>query len=385
MNLVISVDHALLDPFFQSLIVEHGFETLPVAKNETHRTKRDDLLIVGYSSGRIVANQLNAQSVFLKVLRKMKPPSDRPLVIGSDEAGKGEWLGPMTVAAVAMNDSLSLEFQSFGVMDSKALSTDRVRELANVIRDRALAYYEVLITPQKFNTLVIDLATEDKTLNELLAWGHSKAIERVFEGLASSSVELEELRLIIDEFDRFATERRLQRIIHRTNIEVIQSPSAERYTAVAAASILARDARESWIDRKSGLMALNLRDLDPISAANRGDFYQIAKATFLSSLATPEVLLDSAKFALESGQWKSSALAAWLALETLMKNDRSKESGQDRLERFGEKYSLGGMLVRDLKKAASMRNQIAHDRKDATEEEARWIVDKVEEALRTTK
>jgi len=53
--------------------------------------------------------------------------------IGSDEAGKGEWLGPLIVAAVALSRQQRSYLVTQGVMDSKELRLDVIVELAFLI------------------------------------------------------------------------------------------------------------------------------------------------------------------------------------------------------------------------------------------------------------
>jgi len=55
-------------------------------------------------------------------------------LIGSDEAGKGEWLGPMTIAAVALTPQQSLYLVTQGVMDSKKLRLETILQLAGIIK-----------------------------------------------------------------------------------------------------------------------------------------------------------------------------------------------------------------------------------------------------------
>ena len=52
--------------------------------------------------------------------------------VGSDETGKGEWLGPLTIAAVALSEQQSLYLVTQGVMDSKKLRLETILELAKI-------------------------------------------------------------------------------------------------------------------------------------------------------------------------------------------------------------------------------------------------------------
>lgn len=225
---------------------------------EVFRVKHDDCLIIGYTTGKVVANKETARTLFSELLPKISMETTKVTVIGSDEAGKGEWLGPIVVAAVAVEPEQSYELQAQGVMDSKELSLPRIRKLASFIRDHHYLRKHVIITPRRFNELFDELKDENRTLNDLLAWGHSTAIGNLLKSVPESD---EKIRVVIDEFDRIKTEKRLQRVLNQSEVEVIQRPRAEENIAVAAASIIARDLREDYIDLLCKRLQRDLRTL----------------------------------------------------------------------------------------------------------------------------
>jgi len=65
-------------------------------------------------------------------------------------------------------------------------------------------------------------------------------------------------------------------------LDIEQKFKAEREIAVAAASILARAAREHWIDRASRRLNLNLRKLTALNALSNENAERFAKISFLS-------------------------------------------------------------------------------------------------------
>ena len=205
---------------------------------------------------------------------------DSGITIGSDEAGKGEWLGPMTVSAVALTPRQSVYLRQKGVVDSKLLRLDRISELAPTIVENCVASYTVVITPRRFNELLKEIRDEGKTLNDLLAWGHATAIARVLDNPSLASRQ-SPVRVLIDEFDRIKTERRLSRLLATKNIIVEQRPTAEEETPVAAASILARSAREEWIDRESKRLNTDLRSLSAVKVLSLTEAESVAKLSYL--------------------------------------------------------------------------------------------------------
>ncbi|MEO3993285.1 MAG: hypothetical protein QN229_03110 [Desulfurococcaceae archaeon TW002] len=202
------------------------------------------------------------------------------VIVGSDEAGKGEWLGPLTVAAVALTPEQSSYLVTQGVMDSKELKIDRIMELSGIIRKECLSYHVIAITPRKFNMLLREVKKEGKSLNDILAWGHAKAIYEVYRELQNKKI-LGRVKLVIDEFDKLKTEERLGRVLKLANFDIEQRPHAEEETAVAAASILARATREFWIDDASKRLHLDLRKLSASEALTLRDAEYFAKISFL--------------------------------------------------------------------------------------------------------
>lgn len=154
--------------------------------------------------------------------------------IGTDESGKGDYFGPMVIAGVFVNESIKAKLEASGIKDSKLLSDKRCRELAAEIRIACNGkFIEVEIPPERYNELYDQFKKEGKNLNHLLAWGHARAMESLLEKLPCSHA-------VADQFgnERFILSKLMEK---GKKLQLIQTPKAERYIAVAAASILARD------------------------------------------------------------------------------------------------------------------------------------------------
>ena len=205
------------------------------------------------------------------------------IIIGSDEVGKGEWLGPMTVAAVALTEEQTRYLMAQGVMDSKELKIERILELANIIKSNSTAFYIVTISPRRFNEFLREVKNEGKSLNDMLAWAHAKAIEQVYKKLDEKARF--NIKVIIDEFDKIKTEARLKRVLNLAKLQLEQKPRAEQEIAVAAASILARASREEWINRESKRLNLELQKLTLIDALAHKYVNYFAKVSYLSHQA----------------------------------------------------------------------------------------------------
>jgi len=276
---VFKVDSDKLAKLKELLLRSSAEPLLPTNPYESFRTKIGTGLVVGYTSGKIVANSPSAAEAVGDAIRQLLlGPKDYDILIGSDEAGKGEWLGPMTVAAVAFTPSQAVEAATKGIMDSKELSVPRILDLADHIRRSSSGYHVVVIGPRRFDGLLRDARDEGKNLNDILAWAHARAVDQVYRSLPE---ELARIKVVIDEFDRLKTEERLRRVLSLERIVLEQRPGAEEEMAVAAAGILARAEWERWVDQESSRLGLDLRSMTPKDAMSRGDIETFAKASYL--------------------------------------------------------------------------------------------------------
>jgi len=278
----VKIDSSRMEELHHLLLKEKQVsEAKTTNRYEAFRMTYAGGLMIGYTSGKIVVNGEQCEALLAKVLEHMDLEESRyDITIGSDEAGKGEWLGPMVVAAVALTPTQSTALRSMGVMDSKALSQKKIAELKEKITANATAVRTVLVSPQTFNKRMEQLHEERKNLNDLLAWAHAKVVGEVYDELKRARA-VARMNVVIDEFSKLKTEDRLSRVLSLKQVDVVQRPRAEDEIAVAAASIVARRLREEWIDDWSRRLGIDLRNLTAQEAAHRQDANTIAKTGYL--------------------------------------------------------------------------------------------------------
>lgn len=154
--------------------------------------------------------------------------------LGSDESGKGDIFGPLVTAAVFVNRETSKKLYSIGVRDSKDISDYQINNLAKKIVKIVDNKYEVfLITPEKYNGLYPKFGN----LNKLLNWMHSKTVENLLKKVDCNN-------LIVDKFSK--EKLTLNKIDFNKSLNIQYTPKAERFTGVAAASIIARAKFNEW-------------------------------------------------------------------------------------------------------------------------------------------
>ncbi|MCH9024618.1 MAG: ribonuclease HIII [candidate division Zixibacteria bacterium] len=148
-------------------------------------------------------------------------------IIGVDEAGKGDFLGPLVVAGFLCSELDFDRLTKLGVRDSKAIAEKKLLGISNQLR-ALYPHFILIISPEKYNALYQKI----KNLNKLLADCHADVIAEI-----ASSNKAD--RVLIDKFGK--TELVEKALAKRNlNIELIQEEKGERHLPVAAASILAR-------------------------------------------------------------------------------------------------------------------------------------------------
>jgi len=155
--------------------------------------------------------------------------------IGTDEAGKGDYFGPLVAAAVWADEEMEAMLAAQGVKDSKRITDGVSYRLAKEIA--ALCPHQIVkIFPEKYNQLIIKIGN----LNHLLGWAHARAIESLLEEIEQR--ELFHAGRLVVVADQFGDESYLRNALMRRgkSVEIRQQIKAEEHTVVAAASILAR-------------------------------------------------------------------------------------------------------------------------------------------------
>ncbi len=220
-------------PELRAALEAAGFE-LRSAPHAIFGARGEGVAITLYRTGRLVVQGKEVSQRLERFLAADATESspvateigDDPL-IGTDESGKGDYVGPLVVAAVRATPEESRLLTRMGAADSKILSDAAVRNLDDEIRG-LLPYSVVALDPPEYNAR----HAEWKNLNVLLGWAHARAIAELLERASCDHV-------LTDQFGDpkyVANELKARGI----SLELEQRPRAEEVPAVAAASIVAR-------------------------------------------------------------------------------------------------------------------------------------------------
>ena len=145
-------------------------------------------------------------------------------VSGSDEAGKGDYFGPLVVVAVRVESATQLrELEALGVADSKTLTDSRALRIGHALRE-CVEFAVERLDPIEYNAEWEAAGS----LNPLLARLHGRVLSRVARRGEP---------VIVDQFEQRGL---VARAVAPLGVRLIEVPRAERHVAVAAASVIAR-------------------------------------------------------------------------------------------------------------------------------------------------
>ncbi|MCH9620719.1 MAG: Ribonuclease HIII [Chlamydiia bacterium] len=241
-----------IDPSYAEKIeidlIEKGF-TITTPPYTLFAAKKPGVSCCFYTSGKFTVQGKDKDDFIIfylepEVLKNFnysnpKTAIDQTARIGCDEAGKGDFFGPLCCASFYF-DPAQLDFLlDLKVNDSKTINDKKIAQIAQKLK--ANCNYEIVtIFPKKYN----ELYSKFQNLNVLLGWAHIKAMSQLSDQVQCNDVLL----------DQFAKPPFMQNLLNRSgykHLNLTERTKAESDVAVACASILARDAFVTGMDKLS--------------------------------------------------------------------------------------------------------------------------------------
>jgi len=154
--------------------------------------------------------------------------------IGSDEAGTGDYFGPITTAAVYLTEADIPRLKALGVKDSKNLTDPAIRQLAQTIISQDIPYSLLILHNEKYN----QLQKQGWTQGKMKAMLHHYAISGLIEKLGDTPFS----GILIDQFaEPSVYKKHIGSENQKLHEKTYFMTKAESYSiVVAAASIIAR-------------------------------------------------------------------------------------------------------------------------------------------------
>ena len=241
------------------LLDQLQFDTIGLPQGMKARKKHQGTTISVYNSNKVMFQGRNAEQLAQSLLPNASAQPKKPTTkkskksphpqfnqyscIGSDEAGSGDYFGPLTVCAAYVSDKNAQVLKTLGVDDSKKLTDDKIVELA-----------EQLVTFIPHSLLVLD----NPKYNERQAQGwsqvkmkavlHNEAIKNVLSRIDSEELDY----IVVDQFAQPGVYKRYALtdvpLPDKTHFE---TKGESKSIAIAAASIISRYAFVKHMDHIS--------------------------------------------------------------------------------------------------------------------------------------
>ena len=197
--------------------------------------KTKDLTISIYTNDKVVFQGSDAHLAAYELLKIEKD------MAGSDEVGTGDYFGPVCVAACIVSKTHVNELRLLGVMDSKKINDDKIKELAPKLIE--MLPHTILI----LDDLTYNKVHKTNNLNMIKAKLHNQA----YLNLQKKGYAIPKLAYV-DEFvkkELYFDYLKNEKAIYRDLL--FETKAEDKYIAVAAASIIARYAFLTTLEKMS--------------------------------------------------------------------------------------------------------------------------------------
>jgi len=233
-------------------------ELAPEFEFERHRFKYEEEIISFHNNGKVISQ--SGYSVYAPIISRAimanLPFSDFDLIIGQDEVGSGERIGPLVVSTVAVTPKQLVDLQLIGVKDSKLVPRSITPNMANWIREFSTITNTVSLLPPQFNALRLE---GNLSIADILSQTHNTAVAQLKSKLNQISTGKKRVIYLIDQYNRF---EHLTNLEDDPNFEVEYKylTGGEKHSvSIAAASILAKASRLRWMKIQQKMTGYELR------------------------------------------------------------------------------------------------------------------------------
>lgn len=258
--------HVLTKETIKQMKQHYANILMPTPQGAIFRAKNTNAVITAYKSGKVLfqgaspETEANKWAVVGKSIKantkaqqlkkattKFTPPSAlfTSNHIGSDEAGTGDYFGPITVACTYVSAHQIELLKSIGVTDSKNLTDPIIEKLSKQIVKLNIPYSLLILHNERYN----QLQKQGWTQGKMKAMLHHHAINNLVKKIADAPLD----GILIDQFCEPAIYKKHIASEQETlSNNTFFMTKAESYSiAVAAGSIIARTSFVNEMDRLS--------------------------------------------------------------------------------------------------------------------------------------
>lgn len=269
-----NVVHKLTKQQIDQLMSKISFDTTNVSQGMKAKTKYKNTSISVYNSNKVMFQGKDAESIASQLLPNVVPAKknsgkstnsqqtiqyNRYNCIGSDEAGSGDYFGPLTVCAAYVSKKNIQILKTLGVDDSKRLTDAKIVELAEQL---------VTFIPHSLLTMNNDKYNEKQKAGwsqvKMKAVLHNEAIKNVTQKIDTEALDY----IVIDQFAESGVYKRyaLSELPFSSKTK-FETKGESKSIAIAAASIISRYAFVKHMDNLSRSAKMEI----PKGASNKVD------------------------------------------------------------------------------------------------------------------
>ncbi|WP_436853612.1 ribonuclease HIII [Staphylococcus caeli] len=269
-----NVVHKLTNQDIQQLMSNIPFSTSGLSQGMKAKTKYKGTSISIYNSNKVMFQGKDAENIAAQLLPNITPqtkPASKSTstpqtifynqfqCIGSDEAGSGDYFGPLTVCAAYVSKKNVQVLKALGVDDSKKLTDAKIIELA-----------EQLVTFIPHSLLTMDNVKYNE--KQKAGWSqvkmkavlHNEAIKNVTQKIDTAELDY----IVIDQFAVAGVYKRYALSeLPFSNKTKFETKGESKSIAIAAASIISRYAFVKHMDHLSHSAKMQI----PKGASNKVD------------------------------------------------------------------------------------------------------------------
>lgn len=269
-----NVVHKLTKQQIDQLMSKISFDTTNVSQGMKAKTKYKNTSISVYNSNKVMFQGKDAESIASQLLPNVVPAKknsgksshsqqtiqyNRYNCIGSDEAGSGDYFGPLTVCAAYVSKENVQILKTLGVDDSKRLTDAKIVELAEQL---------VTFIPHSLLTMNNEKYNEKQKAGwsqvKMKAVLHNEAIKNVTQKIDTEALDY----IVIDQFAESGVYKRyaLSELPFSSKTK-FETKGESKSIAIAAASIISRYAFVKHMDNLSRSTKMEI----PKGASNKVD------------------------------------------------------------------------------------------------------------------
>lgn len=268
-----NVVHKLTNQDIQLLMSKIQFNTNQLPQGMKAKTKYKSTSISIYNSNKVMFQGNDAEAIAAQLLPHIaqqkspsKPTSSKQTIqynkyqcIGSDEAGSGDYFGPLTVCAAYVSKKNVQVLKTLGVDDSKKLTDPKIIELAEQL---------VTFIPHSLLTMHNEKYNEKQKAGwsqvKMKAVLHNEAIKNVTQKINTDELDY----IVIDQFAEAGVYKRYALTdLPLSNKTKFETKGESKSIAIAAASIISRYAFVKNMDS----ISQSTRTEIPKGASNKVD------------------------------------------------------------------------------------------------------------------